>query len=121
MRDRVCIVLLLLQLMIMRSFAQESFVRSDTCSIFLPLKVYYRDNGLHFISDCQVIKFNIVIWDLKGHRIWKKRYFRRDKGSYYIKLRRYRTGMFKWNIKYTMLINGDRINKETFGTAEFLN
>jgi hypothetical protein len=121
MKRRSPIFLLIFLMVFARSVAQEKFARQDTCLLLLPIKVYYRDNGLHFISDCEVKKFAIEIFDLKGHRIWKKKWLRHDKQSYYIKLRRYRTGQFKWNIKYTMLINGERILRETFGTAEFLN
>jgi hypothetical protein len=114
------IILFLFLVCCLRAHAQSKDAR-DTCMVVLPLKVYYRDNGFHFISNCTIKKFHLDIFDPDGRRVFKTSRLRRDKNSYYIKLRNYHTGKFKWQIRYTMILNGVAVVKETFGKAEFLN
>jgi hypothetical protein len=104
------------------SFACFGQNQTDTCTVILPVKVYYRDNGIHFISNCVIKNFNIALSDPDGFsyrfRISK---LKRNKTSYYVKIRNYRTGYYNWKVKYTMIVNGAAILKEIVGSVEFLN
>lgn len=93
----------------------------DSCTIVFPVIVYYRDNGFHFISNCEIKKFKIEIRDKENNRVFRPGKLKRNKASYFIKFHRYRTGKYTWKIKYTMIQNGQAVVKEIFGGAEFLN
>jgi hypothetical protein len=105
-----------------QDFAQKDSTSNDGCSVIIPYVVnYYAENGFHFISDCEIQNFKIDIFDKEGKCKYKTKKLRRDKTSYFVKLRRYKTGDYNWAAKYTILCNGQCIVKEAFGSVQFKN